>query len=469
MCIKRNTFSEVLNLGIVKKSGNTSKSSVATTSGKYWSEIVEMIKTSVGGKERKVLTAPMDAKKTIVFTGSSSTEGQGTTDRTTKGYVELFKTKLGTAKYNIINRGVGGDNTGGMINRFYKDLAPLDPDFVFLAFTLGNEGYVSATDKRALVNQFKNNILRLCHMVKQLGATPIVMTQAPTRAYNAEFYDYSQKLTEELESAGVHMCDWGGVLDAMDGTFKAYESIMADDVHYKDEAHVEIANSIPPTLVEQAAFKQGGFLTSPKGFINTGALVTSNPIVYNPTDITTFTYFMRFRKLTPELIGYVSFNPLQRLLGQTDGRLQYNDGAGVVLDIDGAVNYNDGNWHSLAITYSPIGKELRFYADGVFKRTISSQTVNLSKLTVGGRDTTAATLKNTDIKDVILYRTRLTDNRIKSLDEGTISQTSLEIFSPLHDKIVGRGMNLINLAPTNAALEINTGETALTAVSSQLY
>jgi lysophospholipase L1-like esterase len=452
-------------MAIIKKSGNTSKSNVATTSGKYWSELVEMIKTSVGTKERKVLTAPLEERKDVALMGSSSTEGTGTTDRLTKGYVELLKAKLGS-KYNVVNRGVGGDNTSGGIARFYKDIAPLNPDFVVLAFTLGNEGYVSATDKRALVNQFKNNILRLCHMVKQLGAVPIVMTQAPTRAYDAVFYDYSQKLTEELEAAGVHMCDWGGVVDAMDGTFKPIDSIMNDDVHYKDAAHVEICNCIPPTLFDEAAFKRGGYLTSLKGYINTGALVSQSPIYYEPTDITTFTYFMRFRKATPELLGFVSFNANQRILSQADGRVQYNDGAGVAQDIDGTVNYQNNEWHSLAATYSPITKELKIYLDGVYKKTITAQTITLTKLTVGGRDGAASTLKNADIKDIALYRTRLTDNRIKSLHEGTISQTSLEIFSPLHDKVVSRGQNLVNLAPTSVCLTINTTETALTAVSS---
>jgi lysophospholipase L1-like esterase len=454
-------------MAIIKKSGgNTNKNSIPTTGGKWWSETVEMIKTTVGTKERKVLTAPLEAKKTIVFTGSSSTEGTGTTDQKTKSYAQLFAAKLGTAKYNFYNRGVGGDNTTGQLNRFYKDIAPLNPDFVFLAFTLGNEGYVSASDKRALCNQFKNNLLRLCHMVKQIGAVPIVMTQAPTTAYDSDFYDYAQKMTDEFESAGIHLCDWGGVVDAMDGTFKPIASIMYDTVHYKDAAHVEICNAIPPTLLEEAAFKTGGYLTSPKGYINTGNLVTQTPITYSPTDITTFTYFMRFRKVTPELLGYVSFNGLQRILGQTTGYVQYNDGAGVVVTVDGTVNYNDGQWHSLAATYSPITKELKIYLDGVYKATVNNQTIALSKLTVGGRDNATSTLKNADIKDIALYRTRLTDKKVLALHEGTVSQTSLEIFSPCHDKIVGRGMNIINLAPTSVNLEINTGETALTAVSS---
>lgn len=459
-------------MGIIKKSGNTSKSSIATTTGKYWSEIIEMIKTSVDGKERKVLTAPLDNKKTIVFTGSSSTEGTGTTDGKTKGYVELFKAKLGTTKYNIINRGVGGDNTTGQLNRFAKDIAPLNPDFVFLAFTLGNEGYVSAPDKRALVNQFRNNILRLCHMVKQLGAVPIVMTQAPTRNYDAMFYDYSQKLTDELESAGILMCDWGGVVDAMDGTFKPIDSIMNDDVHYKDAAHVEIANSIPPTLVEQAAFKQGGLLTSPKGYIATNVLTSETPIRYAPTDLTTYTVAVRINMSALVSTSIMSFGAQDKVNVTTTGLLQLNTYATgtLVPDVvlpDGGIKTNQ--WYHIAVSYNPILKEIRVYVDGVLKLTKANTAMPITLLTIGGRAGTTSNLKNSFIKDVAVYRTRLTDNKIQALYEGKVSQASLEIFSPLHDKVVSAGMNLINLAATNAALEVNTLETALTAVSSQVY
>lgn len=456
-------------MGIVKKSGNTSKSNVSTTTGKYWSEIVEMIKTSVGGKERKVLTAPLDNKKTIVFTGSSSTEGTGTTDGKTKGYVELFKAKLGTTKYNIINRGVGGDNTSGQLARFSKDIAPLNPDFVFLAFTLGNEGYVSATDKRALVNQFKNNIIRLAHMVKQLGAVPIVMTQAPTRNYDAMFYDYSQKLTDELEAAGLLMCDWGGVVDAMDGTFKPIDSIMFDDVHYKDAAHVEINNCIPPTLVEQAAFKQGGFLTSPKGYIATNTLTSETPIRYAPTDLTTYTIAVRVNLSALVSTSIMSFGAQDKINVTTAGKLELNTFAtgALVPDTvlpDGGIVVN--KWYHIAVSHNPILKETRVYVDGILKLTKSNTALPITLLTIGGRAGTTSNLKNSLLKDVVIYRTRLTDKKIQSLYEGTVSQTSLEIFAPLHDKVVSAGMNLINLAPTSASLEINTLETALTAVSS---
>jgi lysophospholipase L1-like esterase len=456
-------------VGIVKKSGNTSKSSVATTPGKWWSETIEMIKTSVAGQERKVLSSPMEAKKTVVFTGSSSTEGTGTTDSKTKSYAQLFAAKLGTTKYNFYNRGVGGDNTSGQINRFYKDIAPLNPDFVFLAFTLGNEGYSSATDKRALVNQFKNNILRLCHMVKQLGAVPIVMTQAPTRNYDALFYDYSQKLTEELESAGINMCDWGGVVDAMDGTYKPIDSIMWDDVHYKDAAHVEICNAIPPTLLDEAAFKQGGYIASPKGYIATNTLTSETPISYAPTDLTTYTVAVRVNLSALVSTSIMSFGAQDKVNVTTTGLLALNTFATgtLVQDVvlpDGGIVAN--RWYHIAVSYNPILKEIRVYVDGVLKLTKTNTAMPITLLTIGGRAGTQQNLKNSFLKDVVVYRTRLTDRKILALFEGTVPTTSLEIFSPLHDKIVSAGQNLINLAPTSVALEINKTETALTAVSS---
>jgi len=455
---------------IQKNGGGGSKiKQLASSTGRWWSQTLEQITTIINSEERKVKTTPLSYKKRIVFMGSSSTEGTGTTDRQTKYYGKLIEAKLGTSKYEFFHRGIGGDQTTGARARFYNDIAPINADFVFLAFTIGNEGMYNAADtaaRKAVYDGFKKGILELCHMVQQQGAVPIVFTQAPTRSYTTEIYAFSEKMNAEFEAMGIHCVDWGGVVDAMDGTGKPIDSLMFDSVHYLDAAHVEIANAVPPTLFEKASFQDGRYLYSPKGYINTGALVSQTPIVYSPTDITTFTYCMRFRKPTPELLGFVSFNANQRVLGTAYGRVQYNDGAGTATDIDGTVNYSDGQWHSLAVSYSPVTKELKIYLDGVFKKSITAQTVSLTKLTVGGRDGAASTLKNADIKDVALYRTRLTDKKITALHEGKFSQTSLEIYSPCHDKVVSGGNDLINLAATNVNLTINATETALTAVSS---
>ncbi|PGQ88283.1 GDSL-type esterase/lipase family protein [Priestia megaterium] len=448
--------------GITKpsKGGDASKKSITSTASKWWSQAVDIITSKVGTEERKVKTLPLSYKKRIVLFGSSSTEGTGPTS-IDKFYGKILESRMASKGYEFYYRGVGGDNTPGAIARFYKDIAPIDADFVMLAFTIGNEGIYTATDKVAIYNQFKKNMLQLCHMVKQQGAVPIVFTQAPTNSYTAEYYAYAQKLQSEFETMGIHCVDWGGVLD--DQTGKPIAGISPDGIHYNDAAHVEIANCIPPTLFEVAPFQQGGYLPTPEGYINTGALTTSSPISHVPTNLTTFTASMRFRVPTIALAGVMSFNSVDRLVLNTNGSLTiYTTTTGTVETIVPSGFFVANMWYTVTVTYSLLARTVKVYIDGVLKYTKTGIDLTVSKWGVGGRDTSSATLKNADIADVVLYRTRLKDSQVMALHEGTIPQTSLEIYSPMHDKVVAPKTYLTNLAPTNANLYIDGGETAIT-------
>jgi hypothetical protein len=448
---------------------------LASSTGRWWSQTLEQITTIINGEERKVKTTPLSYKKRIVFMGSSSTEGTGTTNAQTKYYGKLIEAKLGTAKYEFYHRGVGGDQTTGARARFYNDIAPINADFVFLAFTIGNEGMYNAADsaaRKVVYDNFKKGILELCHMVQQQGAVPIVFTQAPTRSYTPEIYALSEKMNAEFEAMGIHCVDWGGVVDAMDGTGKPIDSIMNDNLHYKDAAHVEIANAVPPTFFEKASFQDGRYLYSPKGYINTGALVSSTPITYAPTDLTTYTIGVRFNLSSLASASIMSFGVQDKLTINSDGSIGLHTFAtgtliqDLVLPVGTVVT---GRWYHAVVSYNAIMQEIRVYIDGVLKLTKATTAMPITLLTFGGRAGTTATLKNALLKDAVIYRTRLTDNKVAALFEGKVSQTSLEIFSPLHDKVLAGGNNLINLAPTNVNLTINATETALTAVSSQLY
>jgi hypothetical protein len=61
-----------------------------------------------------------------------------------------------------------------------------------------------------------------------------------------------------------------------------------------------------------------------------------------------------------------------------------------------------------------------------------------------------------------LWRTRWTDDRMMSINQGTFPQTSLEIYSPGHDKNLAPGVALVNLAATTVNLQVGELETALT-------
>ncbi len=448
--------------------GDSKIKDLSSTTGRWWTQVLKQITSVLDGEERKVKTVPLSYKKRVLFLGSSSTEGTVTKNAQKKYYGKLGEAKLKDKGYEFFHRGIGGDNTPGAIARFYKDVAPVNADFVFIALTIGNEGITGQATAAARMDkyrQFKSGILQLCHMIQQQGAVPIVLTQAPTRSYTTEIYAYSQKLNMELESMGIHCCDWGGVVDAMDGTGKPIDTIMFDNLHYNDAAHVEMCNAIPPTLFEKASLQDGGYLPFMEGYMSTNNLITQTPISYAPTDVTTFTASLRFRTTAiPNAQAIMSFNDTDRLALQTDGRITFQN-ATVNDEIVPIGFVKTGEWNTITVTYSPLAKELRVFVNGVFKKATASLTLNLTRWTLAGRNTSVSTLKNADIKDAVLYRTRLTAEKVQALHEGTVSQTSLEIYSPLHDKIVAANTNVINLAATNVNLQINETETALTAVN----
>jgi hypothetical protein len=304
-------------------------------------------------------------------------------------------------------------------------------------------------------------------MARQAGITPIIMTQAPTKSYTVSIYNYSQKWNDELDSLGLHSVDWGGVVDAQLGDGQPILSIMYDNVHYKEAAHKEIANAFPPTLFDNAYFEQAGYAVTQKGSISTNTPTTASggvPIGMTVTDITTFTQFCRFKKGTAELQSIMSMSPGARVFMDAAGGIIWNDGVGGNLTVDSSKNWADNTWHSVGATYSPIDQKIKIYVDGVLKYT-TTVTIVPSVFGFAGRGASTAFLKNAEMKDFAIYRTRVTDQKMMSMHLGTFSKTSLEVYSPGHDKNVVGGMPLINLAPTSVNLRIDPTETGLTSTT----
>jgi lysophospholipase L1-like esterase len=445
---------------------STAKENVATTQGRFWQGNTEQLNSTIGGEKRQVKTVSTTGKKRIVLLGSSSAQGNGVADYTTTSFWALLKAKLEPKGYEVLNRGFSADDTADGIGRFYRDVITANPDFVIIAFTIGNEGLTSATDKYEKYVQFKAGILRMCYMAQQAGITPIIMTQAPTKSYTTEVYNYSQKLNDEWDASGFHVVDWGGVVDALTGDGQPILSIMYDNVHYKEAAHTEIANAFPPTLFERAQFEDGGYLTTKKGSISTNTLTSTTadvPIGVDVTDVTTFTQFMRFKTSTPALVTVMSMSGGIRVFMDAGGQIIWNDGpSGSVTVATG--NWADNVWHSVCVTYSPIDQKVRIFLDGVLKYTATSAIIP-NKFGFAGRVGSTSNLKNAEIKDMAFWRTRIPDAKIPMLHQGTFPQTSLEVFSPGHDKYLAAGLPLVNLAATTTNLRVAETETALTATA----
>jgi lysophospholipase L1-like esterase len=447
---------------------NTPQKQVAdTTQNKWWSESIEHVVTKINNENVSLKSIPSSYKEKVLFIGSSTTEGNGAS-KLEKTWFKIIEEKLGQ-DYKCYFRGIGGNKTIDVINRFYKDVAPIQPDFVIIQLTIGNEGIYSNSDKTKIYHQFKENMIKIINMVKQIGATPIVIGQAPTKNYNDLYYKYGLKITEEIASMGVHVIDLMGNLAKENG--KPFDQVMNDNLHYNDLGQEYIVNAFPPTLLKKAKIQEGGFLKEQNGYIRLGnELYTDLPIYFEPDEpLKNFTFFCWFRYAKPNhgvvpsnASGVVSFNNSDRLYvvsgNENEWRLTNNSGSGDSKFNSTEIQWN--KWISLAISYHAEDNQYIVYCNG---REIGRYTADvgvLTKLTLAGREgAELKTLRNADFKNVLLYRTRLNAQQIKRLHEGEYLQMSMELFAPMNDKFIVPGSSINNLAPTNSRLIINNGET----------
>lgn len=428
-----------------------------TTTGRWWSETITHLVDSVG---HNVISKKGNTKQKIVFLGSSTVEGTGTTDRPNTGFVSLLKNRLEPLGFEVINRGVGGDNTQDAINRFLKDIVPLQADFVVVGLTIGNEGINDTTNYKEVIQQFKKGIYRLVGLIKKYGSTPIIINQAPTNRYNETIYNMMKQFNDELENSSIMTIDIMGAVDTLTGT--PFPSIMTDSLHYNDRGHQEFLNSFPPTMFDMLKDRDNKPFQTSNNHILLGSPTSDTPIEFNPTySLTTFTTFMRFRLTdSPTLSSLISFNSTNRIALSNVGRVMIyipsNDPNETEHFID------DNEWHTMAVTYSSISGALRVYLDKQLIHSSTTFDLVLSQMAIAGRPGSSLPMPNLAIKDVAIYRSRFRQAQVDSLHEGIFHQGSLELYSPLNDKVTTRGVPLINLAPTNENLFINNMEDGFT-------
>jgi lysophospholipase L1-like esterase len=104
----------------------------------------------------------------ILCLGDSLTYGFGVDPQDTWVSLTAERTKL-----ELVNRGVNGDTTGGMLARFRKDAAAYSPDNVLLMGG-SNDIFVSGSADSA-----KTNMSDLVHQARTLSIAPLIGTPPP--------------------------------------------------------------------------------------------------------------------------------------------------------------------------------------------------------------------------------------------------------------------------------------------------
>lgn len=109
--------------------------------------------------------------------GDSLTFGYGVSR--VERWTEILKERV---NLKIINKGVNGDTTAGMLSRSFKDIIRNDPDYVIIM-----AGTNDLLIGRRLIN-VEENVESLCREMESNNITPIIGIQPPIIGRMAEKY-----------------------------------------------------------------------------------------------------------------------------------------------------------------------------------------------------------------------------------------------------------------------------------------
>lgn len=189
----------------------------------------------------------------IVALGDSLTYGFGVYK--SECWLELTKNTL---NIEILNKGINGDTTSGMLSRSYRDAIEINPNYVIIM------GGTNDLFKNTPPKNIKENILELIKEAESFNIIPIVGIQIPVYAPMAmemwsPYIDYTKVNIdiEEYHSFMVNHCMENNILfidfyKNFSGSLNSnnINSYYVDGVHPSALGHKLMANSLINLLGE---------------------------------------------------------------------------------------------------------------------------------------------------------------------------------------------------------------------------
>ena len=409
----------------------------------------------------KFLPSTTYSKRIVVF-GSSVAYGTGATNNQGWGY------KLGeyvTANgWTFNNVSIGGNTTVDLINRFYTDLVPLQPDVVIIGLSLANEGILNSTGKEGVFDQYIGNICRLVDMCRQQCFKVVVGGTYPNNSYTSVEYNYIKQADKFLQSSQIPYINFLGSVD--DGTGKWRSGMFSDGGHPNDVGHTAMYRSIPLTLFDRLSYvDQPFYFTYPISsyIVMTGDSTTAAPIRYTvgSEPIGSWTIMCNVAMVRGSASGVALFS----VYNGTGGPLRIRAPDGVwecltnTLLVQSTVRPDDGLVHQIALTYNYYTDTCTLYVDGVNygSSSTSGWGANITHFDFLGRvDSVGFNANGMQISNLAVYKVALNGNQIAECYRGMYPKSSLEIFSPCTDTALSVGNSLLNVAYSDARLYINT-------------
>lgn len=184
--------------------------------------------------------------RNFVFIGDSLTFGYGVNkSKTWIGFYKKFCIEKGK-DFNIINKGINGNTTTDMLNRFTEDVTSLNPCTIFIMGgtndLLSNRSINSIIDNIELMIQesltFTDSII--------IGIPPRIIKEDAYRLFMPSLtYDYCEKSLPKLRDLLIKLCNKYKLkyIDFYDLTSSInHNEYYIDGIHFNENGHKLLFN-----------------------------------------------------------------------------------------------------------------------------------------------------------------------------------------------------------------------------------
>ena len=426
-------------------------------------------------------------RRVAVF-GSSVANGTG--DETgLEGYTGRIRQLLGSRGWEVLNQSRGGDDTVSIAPRFEPEGTPeygtrylttVDPGYVVIALSLGNEGIMecapgqtrncTATTDEAdrIYEQFATGLRDLVERSRAKGIVPVVALCYTRGDFTDREYEYTRRMNLLISSWDVASVNLLGAID--DGHGRWAPGFVTDDLHPNSAGFIEMTHAFVPSLFDAlAAGKPAPVTSTDPGFVRVRGGAAA-PLAFAP-DATMRSFAVSFlvratgdgtvaavagQRLgtSSERRAYERRNNIEQIVvnvlaprdparvrvSVTDGRLTYTSATGRT--VASSVDATDGAWHHVVLSHYVARAETLLYVDGALAGSIREQLQPEQFILGGAGEPDSPAPDQADYKGWMVHRAGLNADEVAALHGGTLLPASLEVYAPLTGAGAAAGENL---------------------------
>jgi len=148
----------------------------------------------------------------------------------------LLKKKVREKQVRVINAGVNGDLTDGMIVRFSRVVAPEKPDVVVVW------GGINDLSAARQLEQVMGNLKKIYSICMEIGAMPVACTLTPTSHTSQKMRYLNDLIKAHAAENGVALADLFPVLADAEGNLR--QEYSDDGAHLTQAGYQKVAQII---------------------------------------------------------------------------------------------------------------------------------------------------------------------------------------------------------------------------------